>query len=811
MPSQLLWQDLRYGARTLVKNPGFTAVAALTLAIGIGANTSIFSVVNAVLLRPLPFRDPASLCLLTERMPTIPVLGPSYLNLQDWRAQAHSFTDVGAARNTPFTITGRGEPEQVLGQMASAALFPVLGVSAFEGHTFTADEDRAGGPPVALISYGFWQTHFARAANTVGQVLIIDNQPRTIVGILPPKFQLIQPADIFVPFEPWAKTLPDDRSWHPGIIAVGRLKDGIGIEKARAEMDTVAKQLEQAYPINNTGVGANVNRVQEQLVQNVRPALLVLLGAVALVLLIACANIANLLLARGTSRRREIAVRTALGAGRVRILRQLLTESVLLAAAGGVAGVGLALACISPLVHLAGNSLPNLGPIGVDYRVLLFVCLSVLAAGILFGLGPALATSNLDLRSSLNEASRGSTGGAAQKQLRSFLVMAEIALAIVLLVGAGLLLRSFDRLQRVDPGFQPGNLLVADVVLSPQAYKTAPTRMNFFDRLLERSRTLPGVTDAGMANFLPVSGGGGRIYFNIQGRPPKSPRDYLVLGYRPVSAHYLETLRIPLISGRFLTEADTERPPNVVVVNQSLARQYFPNENPLGRRLKVGALAEAEVPWMEIVGVVGDVKQNLATDAAAEVYLPYREADSFIEVFAQSIVLRTAQDPRTEAAALRNVVHDLDPNQPLVRIRTMEENIASSVSDQRFRTTLLGIFAASALLLAVVGLYGLMTYSVTQRVPEIGIRITLGAQRGQILSMVVGQGLRLAAIGIAVGIGGAFALSRVLSKFLYGVTATDPMTYAAVAALLLIVAILASYVPARRATQIDPISALRSE
>ena len=811
MPSHFLWQDLRYGSRTLAKNPGFTAVAVLTLAIGIGANTAIFSVVNAVLLRPLPFRDPASLCLLTERMPTIPILGPSYLNFLDWRAQNHAFEEVAAARLTPFTLSGGAEPERIQGQMASASLFPLLGVSAMRGHTFTADEDRAGGPNVALISYGFWRTHYAGASDTLGKSLTLDNQAYTIVGILPPKFQLIQPADVLVPFEPWGKKLPDDRSWHPGIIAVGRLKNAISVEQAQAEMNTIAKRLAQAYPVNNTEVGANVNRLQDQLVQNVRPALLVLLGAVALVLLIACANIANLLLARGASRRREIAVRTALGAERSRVLRQLLTESILLAGAGGLAGVALALAGITPLVHLAANSLPNLGPIGVDYRVLIFVCITVLAAGVLFGLGPALTTSKLDLRSALNEAARGSTGGAAQRQLRSVLVIAEIALAIVLLIGAGLLLRSFDRLQRVDPGFHAGNLLVADVPLSPQAYKEASARMSFFDRLLGRSRALPGVAAAGAASFLPVSGGGSRLYFNVQGRPPKSPRDYLIIGYRPVSPHYLETLGVPLLRGRFLADGDTEHAPYVVVVNQSLARQLFPNESPLGRRMQVGALADAQVPWMEIVGVVGDMKQDLATDSAAEAYLSYRQADTLLPVFAQSIVLRTARDPRTEVAALRNVVHELDPNQPIIRFRTMEENIATSVNDQRFRTTLLAIFAACALILSVVGLYGLMTYTVTQRVPEIGIRITLGAREHHVLGMVVGQGLRLALAGIAIGTAGAFALSRILSRFLYGVAATDPITYVAVAGVLLVVALLASYIPARRATQIDPVTALRSE
>jgi putative ABC transport system permease protein len=804
-----LWQDLRYALRSIRKNPGFTAVAVLTLALGIGANTAIFSVVNAVLLRPLPFRDPASLCLLTERMPTIPVLGPSYLNFEDWRAQNRSFENMAAVRNTTLTLTGAGEPERVQGQMASASLFPLLGIAAHQGHTFLPAEDRAGAPPVVLLSYGFWQSRFGGAEDTVGRSVTLDNQPYTIVGILPRGFQLIQPADVVLPFQPFAARLPNDRSWHPGIIAVGRLKLGVSLESARAEMTGIAKHLEQTYPINNTGVGANVNRLQDQLVQNIRPALLVLLGAVGLVLLIACANIANLLLSRAAGRQREVAVRTAIGAGRARLLRQFLTESSVLAIAGALAGVALAYAAVPALVRLAGTTLPAVGPIGVDHRLLLFVCAVVLFSGILFGLGPAAQTLRFDLRAVLNEGARGSTGGSGQKRLRGLLVISEIAFAIVLLIGAGLLLRSFQRLQSVEPGFQPDNLLVADLPLSQRAWPQASTRIAFFDRVIERARSLPGVTTAGAAAFLPVSGGGSSLYFNIQGRPPKSGHDYLLFGYRPVSAHYLETLRVPLLRGRFLTDADTEQAPFVGVINQSLARRYFPNEDPVGKHIQAGALPEPGEPWFEIVGIVGDMKQNLATDSAAEVYVPYRQANTIIPVFALSMVLRTAQDPHTEAAALRSAVHELNPDQPLVKLRTMEENIAASVAEPRFRTTLLGIFAGCALLLSVVGLYGVMSYSVSRQAPEIGIRLTLGAQRSDILMMVFTQGLKLALAGVAAGVIAAFALTRLLANFLFAVGAADPLTYAAVATLLIVVALLACYIPARRAMQVDPVVTLR--
>ncbi|HEY1336560.1 MAG TPA: ABC transporter permease, partial [Bryobacteraceae bacterium] len=732
-----LFQDLHYAFRVLRKNPGFTAVAIVTLALGIGANTAIFSVVNAVLLRPLPFRDSASVCMLTERMPAIPVLGPSWQNFQDWRAQAHSFEAMAAARNATFTLTGAGEPERIQGQMASSALFPLLGISALQGHTFMADEDRPGAAPVALLSYGFWRGHFGGAPNTLGRTVTLDNQSYTITGILPPRFQLIQPADVYVPFAPWAARLPDDRSWHPGIIAVGRLRPGVSVENARTEMTGIARRLEQAYPEFDTGVGANVNVLQDQLVDNIRPALLVLLGAVGLVLLIACANIANLLLARAASRTREVALRAAIGAGRGRILRQLLTESTLLAIAGGLAGVALAYAAIPPLVALAATSIPNTGPVSADYRVLLFVCAAVALTSVLCGLGPAIQTSRLDLRAALNEGARGSTGAAGQRRLRALLVVAEIAFAIVLLTGAGLLLRSFARLQDVAPGFQPRRLLVADVPLSQRAYAQPVQRMTFFDRLLEGARALPGVSSAGAAAFLPVSGGGSQIHFNIQGRPPKTPHDYIITGYRPVSAHYLETLGVPLLRGRFLADADTERGPFAVVINQAMSHQYFGNESPLGKRLQLGATPDEQTPWMEIVGVVGDMKQNLATDGKSEMYVPYRQANAVLPVFALSVVLRTEQEPRAQSAALRALVRRLDPNQPLVKVRTMEENIAGSVTEPRFRTTLLGIFAGCAVLLSIVGLYGVMMYSVTQRIPEIGIRLTLGAQRAEIVRMVI--------------------------------------------------------------------------
>ncbi len=661
------------------------------------------------------------------------------------------------------------------------------------------------------MTYAFWHTNFGGSPDILGKNITLNDQSYTVTGILPPGFQIVVPVDVIVPFAPWAHGLPDDRNWHPGIIAIGRLRQNVTLAQARAEMATIAERLDKQYPIYDTGMGANVNGMQDLLVQNVRPALLVLLGAVALVLLIACGNIANLLLARAASRQREIAVRTALGATRFRIVRQLLTESIILALAGAALGLLLAQLLMQPLLSLAPANLPSIGKVGIDAGVLAFTLLVALATGVLFGLAPALQTLKLDIRPALGDASRGSTAGAGRHRIRNILVVTEVALALLLLISAGLLIRSFSRLQDVQTGFEPSHLLVADVPLSSKAYAQPAQRMEFFDELLARARSLPGVTSAGSAVVLPVTGSGSSIHFNIEGRPPKSPHDYILIGYRPVSPQYLQTLRVPLLAGRMLKESDTERAPYVAVVNESMARQYFPGQSPLGKRIQLGAIPNNEVPWMEIVGVVGDMKQSLATEASSEMYIPYRQADSMLPIFAMSVVLRTAGDPHTQASALRSAVHDLNPNQPLVNFRTMQDNIATSVSDPRFRTILLGIFAASALLLSIIGLYGLMAYSVNQRTSEIGIRLALGAQHADVTKMILRDGLKLVLIGIALGISGALALTRALARFLYGVLPNDPATFIAVPIVLAVVALVACYIPARRAMKVDPIVALRYE
>jgi len=805
-----LFQDLRYAFRLLTKSPAFTLIAILTLALGIGANTAIFSVVNGVLLRPLPFRDPARLVLIAEKS-SFPVISTSYENYLDWRDQSHSFESMEATRGAAITLTGAGEPLRLNARMATAGLFPMLGIKPVLGRTFLSEEDRAGGTPVALLSYGLWQLHFGAAPDILGKVINLDAQPFTVVGVLPAGFQILQPADVFLPFMPWAKTLPDDRNWHPGIIPLARLKPGVTKEQARTEMLGITKRLEQQYPTYNTGTSADVIGLQDQIVQNSRPALLLLLGAVSFVLLIACVNVANLLLARAASRGREVAIRTAMGAGRARVLRQLLTESVLLSLAGGILGILMAWASLGPLLKIAAGSVPQGAPIGLDPWVLAFTAGVSLVTGLLFGIVPALRTAKLDLRETLNEGSRGSTAGPGQHRLRGALVAAEIALAMLLLVGSGLLLRSFSRLQELPPGFRPDHLLVADIPLSQTAYAKPQDRYQFFDRLVDRAKTLPGVRSAAAASFLPVSGGGSIIHFNITGRPPKTPHDFVAAGYRTITPNYLETLGVPLMQGRLFTAADNDKSPAVVIINTTMAHTFFPSENPLGKRLQLGALPEQEVPTMEIVGVVGDVLPGLGIDPQSEMYLPYRQADLLLPVFQLSVVMRTAGDPLQQTSALRSALAEIDPNQPLVKVRTMEENMATTVAEPRFRAWLIGIFAMLALVLSAVGVYGVMSYTVTQRISEIGVRVTMGAQPTDVFRLIVGEGLRLALIGVGVGLAAALALTRLLKTFLYGISAYDPLTFVGVSVLLTIVAVAACYFPARRATLVDPLVALRYE
>jgi putative ABC transport system permease protein len=804
-------QNLRLALRRLKNNPGFTVVAVLTLALGIGANTAMFSIVNAVLLRPLPYRDPQRLILLAEHWPQFPRLSLSYLNYKDWRDQSHSFEAVGAVRNTLMTMTGGAEAERLPSQNVTANLFDLLGVKPELGRGISDAEDKPGAPAVALISHSLWERRFSSSPSVLSQTITLDNKSYSIIGVMPPRFEILQQeADVFLPFEPWARTLPDDRSWHPGIFPIARLKPDASVEQARSEISVIAKRLEQKYPETNSNVTSLVDPMLEQIVENVHTALWVLIGAVGAVLLIACANVANLLLVRATGRRREMAVCIALGARRADIIRQLLTESILVALAGGVLGFALAWVSVPLLVRLAGSSLPRSNNISIDLWVLGFTALIAFVAGILFGLAPARHAWSIDLRETLGEANRG---GAVRAVLRTraVLVVSEIALAMLLLVGAGLLFKSFARLSQVSPGFSTDHILIANIVRSPAAYSDRNVRLNFFDRLFEQVSALPGVRSVGAISALPVTGTGSALHFNIQGRPPRSPAEYTISGYRVVSAGYLKTMGVPLISGRWIEDRDREGAPGAVVVNTSFARTYFPNQSPLGQHLQLGSSPSPEIPWMEIVGVIADVKQSLASESSSEMYFPYRQADQVLPVTTLSLVVRTAGAPLAQAQSLRSVVHDIDANQPITAIRSMDENVAQSISQPRFRTVLLAVFAGIALVLAAVGIFGVMAYSVAQRTRELGLRIALGASRGRVLQLVLAHGVRLTLVGVAIGLAATFLLTRYVSSLLFNVPAYDPMTLVAVVAALIAISLCACYLPARRATLVDPIVALREE
>jgi len=805
-----LAQNFKYALRRLRNNPGFTIVAVLTLALGIGANSAMFSIVNAVLLRPLPYRDPQRLVLLSEHWPQFPRLSLSYLNYRDWRDQSHSFEAVAAVRNNVMTMTGISEAERLPTQNVTANLFDMLGVKPELGRGFSEAEDKPGGPPVVLISHGLWQRHFSSSPSVLGQSIILDNQSYSIIGVMPAGFEVLQQApNVIIPLEPWARTLPDDRSWHPGILPIARLKSDVSLQQARSEIAVIARRLEKQYPETNTDVSSLVDLMQDQIVQNVRPALLVLVGAVGVVLLIACANVANLMLIRAAGRRREMAVCAALGARRSDIIRQLLAESVLLAVVGGALGLALAWVTMPLVVRLAGDSLPRSNSVSVDLWVLLFTLVVAVLAGILFGLAPARYAWRVDLREALNETNRGGSGRVVLRT-RAVLVVSEIALAMLLLVGAGLLFKSFERLSQVSPGFSADHILVANIVRSP-TYSDPNVRLSFFDRLLDQIPALPGVRAAGAVSVLPVTGTGVALHFNIQGRPPNSPQQFTISSYREVSAGYLKTMGVPLIAGRWTEDRDREQAPSVVVINSTFARTYFSNQSPLGQHIQLGSMPDPSIPWMQIVGVVADVKQSLASESTAEMYLPYRQADSLLPVFALSLVVRTAGDPMAQANSVRALVRGIDANQPITGIQSMEGNVAQSIAEPRFRTVLLAIFAGIALVLAAVGIFGVMSYSVAQRTRELGLRIALGSSRSRVLQLVLAHGLRLTVVGVVIGLAATFLLTHYVSSMLFNVPPYDPMTLVGVVAILFVISLCACYLPARRATLVDAMVALREE
>jgi putative ABC transport system permease protein len=805
--------DLRLGWRNLFQRPAFSAISILTLALGIGANAAVFTVSNAVLLSPLPYENPGDVVVLHEQRPQFASVSVTRYNYEDWRDRSKSFSGMAAIRPTNMTLasTSAGaDPERLPVKMITATLLPVLGVPVAHGRNFGEADDRPGAEGVALLSAGFAARRFP-GIDAVGQTVQLDNQPYTVVGVLPARFELFQHADVYVPFWPWAATLPEDRGWHPGIFPIARLKPGVSLEQARGEMDTIAQQLAAQYPESNKNVRVLVTPVLDLVVQNVRPALLMLTGAVLIVLLIACANVANLQLARAVDRQKEIAVRVALGAGRLRIIRQLIVENVVLACVGALLGLLVAAWGVWFLTGAGATGLPRAQNIAIEWRVALFSLALAVVTGVVFGLVPALHATQMDIRESLNEEGRGGSSSVRQRTVRKALVVVEVGLALVLLVGAGLLLRSFSRLTQVSPGFDPQNLLVVNLPLSPRTYADNAMRTATIDRLVERIRALPGVRGAAITTTLPMAGGGTTIHFNRAAYAPKGPDDYIMAGLRATTPDYLTTLGVPLKRGRMLTPGDRDGSPRVVVVNESMARQYFPDRDPLGERIQLGSEPSPEFPSMEIVGVVGDMKQAFDAGSNAEMFVPYAQypdpvlAGMYLNV---ALVARTESEPGIAISSVRSVVHEIDPAQPLVNVRTMEGAIAGTVAQPRFQMALLMIFGCLAVTLAAVGVYGVMAYTVAQRTAEIGVRMAVGATPGRVVAMIVWQGAQLAMFGVILGLIAAALSVGALQSLLFRVDGLDPLTFGIASLVLGIAALLASYIPARRAARISPLAAL---
>jgi putative ABC transport system permease protein len=799
-----LWQDLRHSARMLMKKPGFTLIVILTLALGVGANTAIFSVVNAVLLRPLPYQNPDRLVRLWESNTKrgLPEGAASAPNFEDWRKRNQVFEQLAAQETTTYNLTGGGEPERVAAANVTANLFPTLGVSPALGRNFLPEEEQGGGGQVALLSYGLWQRRFGADPKLIGRSIQLNGAAYTVVGVMPDGFQFPQGIALWTPLvlDPAVFPWRADRSNH-NLSVIGRLKPGVSLAEAQAAMDTLTRQLEQEYPASNAGWGARLRTFYDWLLpEELRRAFWVLLGAVGFMLLIVCANVANLLLARATSRRREVAIRSALGASRARLMRQFFTESMLLALLGGVAGLLFAWWGMDLLVTSLPQNVPRLNDVRLDSRVLGFTLSISMLASVIFGLAPALQASRANLSASFKEGG-GATGG-ARRRMRHALVVVEIALAVTLLIGAGLLAQSFVRLGRVAFGFDSENLLAMQTALPVAQYREKNQQAAFYRQALERIRVLPGVVGASAVIWPALGGGNWAMEVTIEGRP-EAKSAALSASARAVMPNFFGTMRIPILRGRDFTEQDDENSTSIII-SDAMARRFWPNEDPIGKRFRPGVFNS----WMTVVGVVGDVRDIRPDQEPAPAF--YFSAP-YLDFRAVTILVRGAGNPESLTASVRAEIAAMDRNLPVYNIRTMSAILSRATDQPRFQATLLGLFALVALILATMGVYGVMSYAVTQRAPEIGVRMALGAQRRDVLKLILGGGMAVALSGVTIGLLASIALTRLLKSLLFGVSATDPLTFGLIALLLILAALLACWIPARRATKVDPIIALRYE
>ncbi len=805
---QTLFQDLRYGARMIMKKPGVTIIAVLALAFGIGANTAIFSVVHALLLKPYPFPELERIVAIWDESVRSPHNEVSIANYLDWRAQSQSYEHLGMYRYWGVNLTGAGDPERVQGFLVTANLIDALGLQPTLGRNFREEENEPGKDKVVILSHGLWQRRFGGDPQIIGKTIELNSEARAIVGVLPAEFNYPRGMEVMAPFA-FTPELKSNRGNHSYLV-VGRLKPGVSVEQAQAEMNTITARLAQQYPDNNTGLGAGVYPLLGDTVRHYRTALIALMCAVGFVLLIACANVANLLLARAAERSREMAIRAAMGAGRLALIRQLLTESVLLASLGGALGVLLALWGVellkAALPAEAFGFVAGLRNLGVNYAVLGFTIGLSLLTGILFGLAPAVQAASPDLNESLKEGSKG-TASAARSRLRNTLVVAEVALSLILLTGAGFMMRSFLNLLQVNPGFNHENVLTMGLQLPQAKYREPSQRVAFFQQLERRIKSLAGIEAVGFVSHLPLGGSNSSSSFLIEGVPEPPPGQRFSGRFRNCTPDYFKALGITLLQGRSFNEQDTSDSLPVVIVNETMAKKFFPNGDALGKRFRFTGELRPTNPWREIIGVIADVRHELNTPIQPEYYLPHTQS-SFGSMM---LAARTRSDPAAMASAIRSEVQAIDRDQPIYQVRTMADVRRQSVLLHSLSFSLLGVFAVIALVLAAVGIYGVMSYSVSQRRHEIGIRLALGAQTSDVMQMVVKQGMKLTAIGLAVGLAGSMILTHFVAQLLVGVGVTDWGTFAGVSLLLAFVALLACWMPARRATKVDPMAALRTE